>query len=141
MAKAPFSLVALDHVVLRVSDMAAMIGFYCDILGCALERQVEEFGLVQLRAGSSLVDLVDVAGKIGRNGGRAPGPEGRNQDHFCLRIDNFDEVALKEYLAGYGVHLGEIGNRYGADGTGPSVYIQDPEGNTVELKGPPNRSS
>jgi len=123
MANTPFSLVGLDHVVLRVSDMTAMIGFYRDILGCEVERQVEEFGLVQLRAGSSLVDLVDVAGKIGCNGGAAPG---------------FEEKALKKHLAGHGVRLGEMGNRYGADGTGPSLYIYDPEGNTVELKGPPN---
>jgi glyoxylase I family protein len=138
MANTPFSLVGLDHVVLRVSDMTAMIGFYRDILGCEVERQVEEFGLVQLRAGSSLVDLVDVAGKIGCNGGAAPGFEGRNLDHFCLRIDGFEEKALKKHLAGHGVRLGEMGNRYGADGTGPSLYIYDPEGNTVELKGPPN---
>lgn len=138
MANAPFSLIGIDHVVLRVTDMTTMIEFYCDILGGTVERQVEEFGLVQLRAGSSLVDLVDVDGKIGRNGGAAPGPEGRNLDHFCLRIDRFDATTLKKYLIGRGVCMGEMGSRYGADGAGPSLYIYDPEGNTVELKGSPN---
>ena len=138
MANAPFSLIGIDHVVLRVTDMTTMIEFYCDILGGTVERQVEEFGLVQLRAGSSLVDLVDVDGKIGRNGGAAPGVEGRNLDHFCLRIDRFDATTLKKYLTGRGVCMGEMGSRYGADGAGPSLYIYDPEGNTVELKGSPN---
>ena len=138
MANAPFSLIGIDHVVLRVTDMTTMIEFYCDILGGTIERQVEEFGLVQLRAGSSLVDLVDVDGKIGRNGGAAPGAEGRNLDHFCLRIDRFDATTLKKYLTGCGVCIGEVYSRYGADGVGPSLYINDPEGNTVELKGSPN---
>ena len=138
MANVPFSLIGIDHVVLRVTDMTTMIEFYCDILGGTVERQIEEFGLVQLRAGSSLVDLVDVDGKIGRNGGAAPGAEGRNLDHFCLRIDRFDATTLKKYLTGRGVCMGEMGSRYGADGAGPSLYIYDPEGNTVELKGSPN---
>lgn len=139
MARVPFTLVGLDHVVLRVRDMQSMIAFYCDVLGCTLEREVAEFGLVQLRAGASLIDFVDVEGKIGRAGGPAPGEGARNVDHYCLRIDGFEEEALTAYLAEAGVPLGEIGMRYGADGTGPSLYISDPEGNTVELKGAPVR--
>ena len=138
MANAPFSLIGLDHVVLRVSDMTSMIKFYCDTLGGTIEREVEEIGLVQLRLGCSLVDLVDVEGEIGRSGGAAPGPGGRNLDHFCLRIEGFDENTLKKYLTACGVNIGENGSRYGADGLGPSLYIHDPEGNKVELKGSPS---
>ncbi|HAA92450.1 MAG TPA: VOC family virulence protein [Rhodospirillaceae bacterium] len=139
MAEAPFELSGLDHLVLRVRDMQSMIAFYCEVLGCGLEREVEEVGLVQLRAGASLIDLVDSEGKIGRAGGAAPGPAGRNVDHFCLRIDGFDEGSLTAYLTAAGVRLGEGGMRYGADGTGPSLYIYDPEDNVVELKGAPVR--
>jgi glyoxylase I family protein len=135
--KSPFAVLGLDHVVLRVSNTAGMTAFYCEILGCTLERTNEKMGLIQLRAGSCLIDLVDIKGKIGRGGGAAPGKEGRNMDHFCLRIDGFDEAALRAYLTGHNVQIGEMGNRYGAEGTGPSLYINDPEGNLLELKGPP----
>jgi catechol 2,3-dioxygenase-like lactoylglutathione lyase family enzyme len=132
-----FRLLALDHVVLRVADLARMRAFYCDVLGCAFEKWQEELGLLQLRAGSSLIDLVTLDGPLGRAGGAAPGREARNLDHFCLRIEPFDEKALRAHLAAHGIAAGEIAQRYGAEGTGPSLYISDPEGNTVELKGPP----
>ncbi len=128
----------LDHLVLRVSDMQRMRAFYVDVLGCPVERRQDALGLVQLRAGSALIDLVDVAGALGREGGSAPGREGRNMDHFCLRVDPWDEVAIVAYLKARGVRVGESGLRYGAEGTGPSIYVFDPEGNTVELKGPPD---
>lgn len=127
----------LDHIVLRVRDAAAMRRFYCEVLGCTFEREQVEIGLLQLRAGASLIDLVDVEGKLGRKGGTAPGPEARNLDHFCLRIEDWDEPAMLAHLRAHGVRVGEIGRRYGAEGEGPSIYIEDPEGNTVELKGPP----
>jgi catechol 2,3-dioxygenase-like lactoylglutathione lyase family enzyme len=127
----------LDHVVLRTGQVDRMIAFYRDVLGCTEERRVDKLGLVQLRAGSSLIDLVDVAGDIGRRGGAAPGPEGRNMDHFCVRVADFDSAAIKEWLASHGVDAGEVVTRYGAEGDGPSLYIEDPDGNTVELKGPP----
>ncbi len=76
----------LDHLVLRVVDLDAMLRFYIGTLGCSIERRQDEIGLVQLRAGHSLIDLVPVAGKLGRMGGAAPGAEGRNLDHFCLRV-------------------------------------------------------
>ena len=127
----------IDHIVLRVVDLDAMIAFYTGVLGCAVERRQDDIGLIQLRAGRSLVDLVPIDGKLGRVGGAAPGPEGRNLEHVCFRIEPFDEAMLKQHLGAHGVAMGEIGLRYGADGEGPSIYIRDPEDNIVELKGPP----
>lgn len=134
----PFVLRQIDHVVLRVRDVAAMQAFYCEVLGCSVERRQDHIGLVQLRAGSSLIDLVGVDGKLGRMGGAAPGAEGRNMDHLCLRADPFDRDAIVAYLHSRGVRIGEFGSRYGAEGEGPSQYLFDPEGNLVELKGPPD---
>ena len=133
----PFVLRQLDHIVLRVRDVDAMQAFYCDVLGCSVERRQSDIGLLQLRAGASLIDLVDVDGKLGRIGGAAPGAEGRNVDHFCLRIEPFDRDALLAHLQARGVRVGDYGSRYGAEGEGPSQYLFDPEGNLVELKGPP----
>ncbi|KIQ97320.1 VOC family protein [Lysobacter sp. A03] len=133
----PFTLERLDHVVLRVRDMAAMQAFYCDVLGCTVERRQDEIGLVQLRAGDSLIDLVDVAGELGREGGAAPGAEGHNMDHLCVQVLPFDRAVIEAHLRAHGVEMGEFGSRYGALGQGPSQYVLDPEGNRVELKGPP----
>jgi glyoxylase I family protein len=133
----PFSLQQLDHIVLRVKDLDAMLRFYMEVLGCTMERTQEEIGLYQVRAGASLIDLVPVDGKLGRAGGRAPGTEGHNLDHFALRVEPYDEAAIRAHLAAHGVQAGESGSRYGAEGEGPSIYLRDPEGNTIELKGPP----
>lgn len=133
-----FHLVNIDHLVLRVVGLEKMLRFYCEALGCTVERHQEEIGLVQLRAGNSLIDLVPVSGKLGRVGGSAPGKQGRNLDHFCLRVEPFDEAALREHLARHGYEAGPVERRYGAEGEGPSVYVMDPEGNVVELKGPPD---
>ena len=127
----------LDHVVLRVRDVEKVMAFYVDVVGCTVEKVQEAFGLWQLRAGRSLIDLVDVAGTLGQMGGAAAGPEGGNMDHFCLRIDPWDESSILTHLESHSVAVGDIGQRYGAEGVGPSIYIQDPEGNVVELKGPP----
>ncbi|MFY0991831.1 VOC family protein [Halomonas sp. C05BenzN] len=127
----------LDHLVLRVTDLDAMLRFYCEALGCEVERRDDELGLVQLRAGTALIDLVPVEGPLGRRGGAAPGPEGRNLDHFCLRVEPFDAAAIRAELAPFGIEVGEERARYGAEGSGPSLYLSDPMGNTVELKGPP----
>jgi len=129
----------IDHLVLRVIDLDAMVGFYVDVLGCSVERRQDEIGLVQLRAGHSLIDLVPVGGKLGRMGGAAPGAEGRNMDHFCLRVEPFDEAAIRAQLAAHGVDAGKTESRYGAEGEGPSIYLADPEGNVIELKGPPGK--
>ena len=133
----PFAIKGLDHVVLRYREVEAGVRFYCEVLGCTLDKRQEPLGLVQLRAGSTLIDLVDIEGKIGREGGAPPGREGRNMDHFCLRIEPFDAAAIAAHLRAHGVEPGEVMPRFGADGQGPSLYIDDPEGNRVELKGPP----
>ncbi|QRK05681.1 VOC family protein [Archangium violaceum] len=127
----------IDHVVLRVSDVKRMMDFYMDVIGCSLEKIQEESGLYQVRAGSSLIDLIPVDGRLGRMGGAAPGKEGRNLDHFCLRIDPFDADEIIPYLKSKGVDPGKVESRYGAEGEGPSIYVTDPEGNVVELKGAP----
>jgi glyoxylase I family protein len=131
----------IDHLVLRVSDVAAMLTFYRDVLGCAVERRQDDIGLIQLRAGRSLIDLVPVDGELGRAGGTAPGKEGRNLDHFCLRVEPFDENAIRARLSAHGIDAGALASRYGAEGQGPSLYVSDPEGNVVELKGPAETAS
>jgi len=128
----------LDHIVLRVVDLDVMVAFYGEVLGCPVERRQDEIGLVQLRAGAAMIDLVPVDGKLGRAGGAAPGAEGRNLDHLCLRVEPFDEAAIRRHLDAHGVAAGPVESRYGAEGEGPSIYLSDPEGNTVELKGPPS---
>jgi len=126
----------IDHVVLRVRDIARSLRFYGELLGCREERRIEALGLVQLRAGAALIDLVDVAGPLGKAGGSPPGEEARNLDHLALQLAVFDEAAIRARLAAAGVEAGEVGDRYGAEGMGPSLYIRDPDGNVVELKGP-----
>lgn len=134
MSNPPFKIAGLDHIVLRVRDVERMLAFYCGVLGCSLEREQAAIGLTQIRAGRSLIDLVNVDGKLGRMGGAAPGAEGRNLDHFCLTVDHYDEIAMRAYLAAHGTEAGESGQRYGAEGEGPSLYLRDPEGNVIELK-------
>ncbi|MDG2050147.1 MAG: VOC family protein [Myxococcota bacterium] len=127
-------IVGLDHLVLRVRDLESSIAFYCEILGCQEERRLDELGLVQLRAGRSLIDLVDVAAPLGQRGGSPAGLEGRNLDHFALQIRDWDAAALRAKLAGHGIESGPVRELYGAEGVGEAVYIRDPDGNTVELK-------
>jgi catechol 2,3-dioxygenase-like lactoylglutathione lyase family enzyme len=134
------NVLGLDHVVLRVRDLERAARFYEEVLGCAVERELEGLGMVQLRAGSALIDLVDASGAIGAARGAPPGEGGGNMDHFCLRVEPFDEAAIRAHLAKHGVRAGELATRYGAEGSGPSLYIDDPEGNTIELKGPPTRT-
>lgn len=126
----------LDHVVLRVRDLGAALHFYSEVLGCREERRLTELGLVQLRAGAALIDLVEVSSPLGKLGGRAPGAEARNVDHFALWLPSFDETQLREHLVAHGVEPGDVAPRYGAGGMGLSMYIRDPDGNVVELKGP-----
>ena len=125
----------LDHVVLRVGNLDRAIEFYERVLNCRVERRLEQPKLVQLRAGASLIDLVPASASPGEAGDEV----GRNMDHFAVRVDGFDAAALAEHLRRHGVEVGEVRERYGAEGYGPSLYISDPDGNTVELKGPATR--
>ncbi len=126
----------IDHVVIRARDPARLERFYCDVLGCTIAHRQDAIGLVHLRAGRSLIDLIAVDGPLGRKGGAAPGSEGRNVDHVCLRVEPFDADAIGRHLEAHGVRIEESGRRYGAEGEGFSLYVRDPEGNVVELKGP-----
>ena len=126
---------AIDHIVLRSDKYRALVDFYCDVLGCVLERETsEEFGLTQLRAGNSLIDIVDVNGELGKMGGPTPKETGNNLDHFCLQIEPFDEQELQIYLHGHGVEVSEFQDRYGAQGMGRSIYLKDIAGNNIELR-------
>jgi catechol 2,3-dioxygenase-like lactoylglutathione lyase family enzyme len=126
----------IDHLVLRVRDLDAMEAFYCRVLGTTVERRRPDLGLLHLRAGASQIDLVSIDGPLGQRGGAAPGKEGRNLDHFCLNVEPFDVDAIVAHLNAHRVPVGEIRERFGASGTGITIYLTDPEGNTVELKGP-----
>ena len=115
----------IDHVVLRVRDIDVMRRFYCEVLGAEHVAYRPEFGMSHLRVGDAMIDLVE-----------REGPSGVNMDHLCLRVGRFDQAELVSYLKGKGVAVGDIKNRFGAEGNGVSIYLTDPEGNTVELKGP-----
>ena len=114
-----------------------MLRFYEDVLGARLERGLDDVGLYQIRAGNALIDLVDINGKLGQDAGSAPGDGGRNVDHVCLQVLPWDGEAILEHLRSHGVGDASIATRYGAQGQGPSIYVDDPEGNQLELKGPP----
>src|SRR5579872_6278366 len=128
-----FRIIGIDHIVLRVHDLPRSLAFYCGTLGCSVEREQPSLGLTQLRAGSSLIDLVTADGPLGARttAYREPGP---NLEHFCLSIAPFDERALRAHLTSHGVAASESAERYGAQGEGPSLYLEDPEGNRIELK-------
>jgi glyoxylase I family protein len=121
-----FKVERIDHVVLRVRDLAGMVKFYEQALGFCEERRIDTLGLVQMRAGASLLDLIANDAQVTT----------RNMDHLCFRVEPFDRDAIVMRLAPFGIPVGEMVERYGAEGTGPSVYFRDPEGNEIELKGP-----
>ena len=132
-----FQVKSIDHVVLRVDDVESCLRFYTDVIGCTVEKEHPDIGLYQLRAGEAIVDLVDVAGVVGRDGGAGPSTEGRNLDHFCVRVEPFDETELRAHFASHGIEASPLLNNWGGDGRGPSMYVKDPSGNGVEVKGPP----
>lgn len=135
MSTAPFELQRIDHVVLRVCDLSASLAFYTGVLGCTVVRRRDDLGMVHLRAGASMIDLVSVDGRLGRRGGAAPGADAHNLDHVCLRIAPFDDGALRAHLRAHGVDAGATSDNFGAEGDGPSLTIRDPDGNGIELKG------
>jgi len=131
MAEHPFAVQGIDHIVLRVAELQRSLAFYRDLLGCPVEREQADLGLTQLRAGHSLIDLVTLDGPLGAG---APPGAGRNLEHFCLTVAPFEEAAVIAWLRARGVATHEPGSRYGAQGEGRSFYIEDPDGNRVELK-------
>jgi catechol 2,3-dioxygenase-like lactoylglutathione lyase family enzyme len=133
----PFAIRHIDHLVLRVVDLSIAISFYEKVLGCELVKRRDDLGLVHLRAGASMVDLVSVDGALGRRGGGPAGATSRNLDHLCLRVEPFVETELVQFLASHGVSpVGPAEENFGAEGDGLSLYISDPDGNFIELKGP-----
>jgi catechol 2,3-dioxygenase-like lactoylglutathione lyase family enzyme len=131
MPEHPFAVQGIDHIVLRVHELQRSLAFYRDVLGCPIEREQAELGLTQLRAGRSLIDLVTLDGPLGAG---APPGAGRNLEHFCLTVAPFEEAAVIAWLRARGVVVQEPGSRYGAQGEGRSFYVEDPDGNRVELK-------
>lgn len=131
----PFALEGIDHVVLLVDGMERARAFYCDVIGCTVDRELPEYGMLQLRAGGALIDLVDTGSEAGA-WARPEVAGGRNMDHVCLATGPWEEAALRAHLAAHGVEIVEEGIRYGARGDGLSFYVRDPFGNTLELKGP-----
>jgi catechol 2,3-dioxygenase-like lactoylglutathione lyase family enzyme len=133
----PFTVQRIDHVVFRVRSLERSVGFFRDVLGCDVVRWRDDLELVHLRAGASMVDLVSIDGPLGRRGGGAPAAEGRNVDHLCLRVEPYDPAAIVRFLERQGVVVTEIAPaNFGAEGAGPSLYFNDPDGNVIELKGP-----
>jgi catechol 2,3-dioxygenase-like lactoylglutathione lyase family enzyme len=130
----PYDLKGLDHVVLLVTDMATARRFYCEVIGCTVDNELPQYGMLQLRAGAALIDLVDTSGEEGA-WARPPVVGGRNMDHVCLATSGFEVDALRAHLGANGVEIVEEGVRYGASGDGYSIYVRDPFGNQVELKG------
>jgi catechol 2,3-dioxygenase-like lactoylglutathione lyase family enzyme len=136
MSPAPFDVLGIDHVVFRVRDLVRSEAFYRDALGCEVVKRQAHLGLVHIRAGRALVDLFAVNGKLGQQGGAAPGAEGHNVAHLCLRVEPFDAGAIQARMKALGVPCTSATSNFGAEGEGFSLYLQDPDGNTIELKGP-----
>lgn len=133
----PFSVERIDHLVFRVRDLDISVAFYELVLGCKVERRRADLGLIHIRAGCSMIDLIAIDGKLGRVGGEGPKTEARNVDHLCLRIEPFDEPRIVEHLARHGIEpRGPASMNFGAEGEGLSLYFSDPDGNIIELKGP-----
>jgi len=134
----PFAVERIDHLVLRVQDLGRSIDFYQRVLGCQVVREREDLGLVHLKAGASMIDLISVSGTLGSRGGAPAGTHARNVDHLCLRVEPFDEKRIVEHLENFGLSPSRVAEvNFGAEGDGPSLYFSDPDGNTIELKGPP----
>jgi len=130
-----FRVAGIDHIVLRTQNKQALLNFYTGILGCETERDTPpETGLTQLRAGNALIDIVAVDSKLGAMGGPAPSTQGNNLDHFCLQLEPVAEEDIRSHLVLHGITVGNFADRYGAEGQGKSIYIEDPDGNVVELR-------
>jgi catechol 2,3-dioxygenase-like lactoylglutathione lyase family enzyme len=135
-AKPPFALEGIDHILLLVSGMKAAVHFYTDVLGCTVEGALPQYGMLQLRAGAALIDLVDIASPEA-TWAKPPVAGGRNFDHLCLALGAHDEAKLRQHLARHHVEIIEEGVHGGSRGESLSLYVRDPSGNVIELKGPP----
>ena len=130
-----FKVAGIDHIVLRTENKQALLNFYEGVLGCEIERDTTpDIGLTQLRAGNALIDIVAVDSKLGQVGGPAPSAEGNNLDHFCLQLEPVAEEDVRSHLVSHGIAVGNFASRYGAEGQGRSIYIEDPDGNVLELR-------
>ena len=121
-----FKVMGLDHIVLKTDKINTMLEFYCQILGCQIEKTQPDFRLTQLRAGINMLDIIEVDD--------APAGNQHNLDHFCLQINPFDYENLKQYFDSKGINIYRYGKRIGAQGIGYSFYLKDPQGNELELK-------
>ena len=134
--RAPFPLTGIDHVVLLVSDMERATAFYRDVIGCAVDNDLPQYGMRQLRAGAALIDLVDISGEEGA-WAKPEVAGGRNVDHVALGLGPADPEEVRRHLAEHGVEIIEEGDRTSALGDTLSFYIRDPDGNQIELSFPP----
>jgi glyoxylase I family protein len=135
-ARPPFALEGIDHILLLVNGMNPAVRFYTEVLGCTVEDALPQYGMLQLRAGAALIDLVDISAPEAA-WAKPPVAGGRNFDHLCLALGVHDEAALRRHLARHHVEIIEEGVHGGSRGESLSLYIRDPSGNVIELKGPP----
>ncbi len=127
----------LDHVVLVSDDVDRSLDFYCGLLGLAGDRVDEwrsgdvPFPSVRIDE-TTIIDLFPTA-MVDGDGDRGGPGSARNLDHLCVTIEptDLDAVAASgrvEVVRGPQDHL------FGAQGYATSLYIADPDGNTVELR-------
>jgi glyoxylase I family protein len=135
MSAPPFTLVGLDHVVFLVDDMARAVDFYARVLGCTPGYSYPKLGMEQVWCGAALIVLWDIT-HPGAAAAVPPVAGGRNVDHVCIATSTFDHAAMRAHLAAQGVEIEREAFHGGARGMGHSVYIRDPWGNRLELKGP-----
>ena len=115
----------MDHIVLVVADVERSLAWYCGELGLGGER-VEEWRRGEVFFPSVRVDedtVIDLL--VGER-------DGRNLDHVCLVIEPTDLDAVK--ASGRFRVVDGPGPRWGARGTGMSIYVLDPDDNVVELR-------
>ena len=93
-----------------------------------------EIGITQLRAGTALIDILTADSKLCKLGGGPPTQTENNMDHFCLQLKTISEKEISEHLKSHGIDADEFSDCYGAQVSGRSIYIKDPEGNTIELR-------
>ena len=115
----PFLIVGIDHILLRVNGMERNLALYEGVLGCTVETRIPRLGMVELRAGASHIDLVDVSSA----------DDGRNVDHFALAIERCDIEQVRNHLTSNGIVITEEREEDGS----VSLYVRDPSGNTIEL--------